>query len=155
MYLPRSGFVIEGQREALERRGTWRELEGAADALRELALDARLLTVRARRACGQALELLVQCLRIFPVLQRERRAAGETACGTYARDTCLCVCLGVARSAMYQYTKSARDRISPITITYHLPQGIGQQRVAVMGGCVWGNVAYLVPGLLSRGSAKH
>jgi len=83
----------------LERRGTWRELERAADALRELALDARLLTVCARRACGQALELLVQCLRFLPVLQRERRAAGETACGTGGRDTCLRICLGVACGA--------------------------------------------------------
>ena len=62
MCVPCSGLVIEGQREALERCGTRRELEGAADALRELALDARLLTVRARRACGQALELFVQRL---------------------------------------------------------------------------------------------
>ena len=73
--VPCAGFVIEGQREALERRGTWRELERAADALCELALDARLFSVRARRARRQTLELLVQCLRFLPVLQRERRAA--------------------------------------------------------------------------------
>jgi hypothetical protein len=73
--VPCAGFVIEGQREALERRGTWRELERAADALCELALDARLFSVRARRARRQALELLVQSLRFLPVLQRERRAA--------------------------------------------------------------------------------
>jgi len=59
----------------LKRRGARRELERAADALCELALDARLLSVRARRARRQALELLVQRLRIFPVLQRERCAA--------------------------------------------------------------------------------
>ena len=51
------------------------ELELASDALRELALDTRRLSRRARRVRRQALELLVERLRILPVLQGERRAA--------------------------------------------------------------------------------
>ena len=73
--VPRSGLVHEGQRDALLRGRARRELEFAADALRELALDTRRFSRRARRGRRQALELAVERLRVFPVLQRERRAA--------------------------------------------------------------------------------
>ena len=73
--VPRSGFVNERQRDALQRGRTSRELELAADALRELTLDARGFSRRARRVLGQALELSVQRLRVLPVLLRECRAA--------------------------------------------------------------------------------
>jgi hypothetical protein len=49
MCLPRSGFVNERKRDALLRGRTGRELELAADALRELAVDARGFSRRARR----------------------------------------------------------------------------------------------------------
>ena len=73
--VPRSGFEHEGQRDALQGRRTRREDKLSVDALRELALHARLFARGARRARRQALELPVQRLRVLAVLQRERRCA--------------------------------------------------------------------------------
>ena len=73
--VPRSGFEHEGQRDALQGRPTRCEDKLSVDALRELALHARLIAGGARRARRQALELPVQRLRVLSVLQRERGGA--------------------------------------------------------------------------------
>ena len=66
--VPRSGFIHEWQRDALQGGRTGCHDELSIDALCELALHARLFTSVARRAGGQGLELLVQRLRILAVL---------------------------------------------------------------------------------------
>jgi len=72
----------------LQRGRTQRELELAADALRELALDTRRFSRRARRGRRQALELAVERLRVLPVLKRERRAGIHGTGRDRRRDKC-------------------------------------------------------------------
>jgi len=78
-HIPGSGLVYKWKRNALQRCSTREEDEFATGTLRELAIDARGLAVRARRAGSQALEFAVEVLRIEPVLEREGRAAVHDA----------------------------------------------------------------------------
>ena len=74
-YVPRSGFIHEWQRDALQGGRTRRHDKFSTDALCELALYARLFASVAGRVRGQALELPIQQLCILAVFQRECRAA--------------------------------------------------------------------------------
>jgi hypothetical protein len=51
-YVPRSGFINEWQRDALQGGRTRRHDELSTDALSELAVHARLIPIVARRARG-------------------------------------------------------------------------------------------------------
>jgi hypothetical protein len=94
--IPRSGLVNKRECGACLPGSTRREHERAPDALRELAIDTCGFSCRAGRVGRQALELFVQCLRVLPVLKRERcpavqhiyvALADETTSGTSGCDT--------------------------------------------------------------------